>query len=96
MIRSISALGVQTVLLTGDNEKAARAIGGQLGIRDVYANCLPEDKLRHIGDYQAGGESVCMIGDGVNDTPALKKADVGIAIGGVVFAVMLLLTLLAS
>lgn len=83
MIQNIHALGVQPVLLTGDNQNAANVIGRQLGIEEIHANCLPEDKLKHIGAYQQQGREVCMIGDGINDAPALKKADVGIAMGGV-------------
>ena len=82
-IAALSGLGVQPVLLTGDHENAVRTIAGKLQIREVRANCLPEDKLNAIGEYQAKGMPVCMIGDGVNDAPALKKADVGIAMGGV-------------
>ena len=83
MINRLSALQVQPVLLTGDHQNAAAAIAAQLHIGEVHANCLPEDKLAHIRAYQAAGERVCMIGDGVNDAPALKAADVGIAMGGV-------------
>ena len=82
MIDQLSALQVQPVLLTGDHQNAAAAIAAQLHIGEVHANCLPEDKLAHIRAYQAAGDKVCMIGDGVNDAPALKAADVGIAIGG--------------
>lgn len=82
-IAALSGLGVQPVLLTGDHENAARTIAGKLQIREARANCLPEDKLNAIGEYQAKGMPVCMTGDGVNDAPALKKADVGIAMGGV-------------
>ena len=82
-IRSLSGLGVQPVLLTGDHENAAKAIAQKLSIGEVKANCLPEDKLQYIGEYQAKNLPVCMIGDGINDAPALKKADVGIAMGGV-------------
>ncbi len=82
-IDSLTRLGVQPALLTGDNENAAKAIAGKLHIEKVQASCLPEDKLKAIEMYQNSGLPVCMIGDGINDAPALKKADVGIAMGGV-------------
>lgn len=83
MIAELKKTGVEPVLLTGDHEQAASSIAGRLGIQEVYANCLPETKLSRIDAYQKNGQPVCMIGDGVNDAPALKKADVGIAMGGV-------------
>lgn len=83
MIRGIEQLGILPVLLTGDSTEAAGSIADELHIGEVHANCLPEDKLKWIGEYQKRGEAVCMIGDGINDAPALKKADVGIAMGGI-------------
>ncbi len=82
-VAALSRLGVQPVLLTGDHENVARAMADKLHIREVRAGCLPEDKLKHIEEYQRRAMPVCMIGDGVNDAPALKKAAVGIAMGGV-------------
>ncbi len=83
MINGLKELNVQPVLLTGDNERAASSIAEQLHIKDVHSNCLPEDKMKWIEHYRNRNESICMIGDGVNDAPALKKANVGIAMGGV-------------
>lgn len=83
VIDQLNSLGVQPVLLTGDHENAARTIADQLYIKEVHAGCLPEDKLNWIDNYQRNKEKVCMIGDGINDAPALKKSDVGIAMGGV-------------
>lgn len=76
-------VGVQPVLLTGDNENAAEFIAKQLQIKEIRANCMPEDKLNYIEHAQTNDTPICMIGDGVNDAPALKKAFVGIAMGGV-------------
>ncbi|MGI5884654.1 MAG: heavy metal translocating P-type ATPase [Candidatus Spyradocola sp.] len=83
MIRAVRALGVEPVLLTGDHEAAARTIAQKVGIETFRCACLPEDKLRYIGQSQEQGCPICMIGDGVNDAPALKRADVGLAMGGV-------------
>ena len=69
------------VMLTGDNKKAAKAIAKQLGLDDSLAEVLPEDKASYISAEQAEGRTVIMIGDGINDTPALSLADVGIAVG---------------
>lgn len=81
MIRSLEGMKIRPVLLTGDNNSAAHAIAEGLCISEVHAECLPEDKLDRIEEYQRNGSAVCMIGDGINDAPALKKADVGIAMG---------------
>ena len=83
MIRKITALGITPVLLTGDRESAASAIAARLGISRVTASCLPEDKLIAIEEMQKRGDSVSMMGDGINDAPALRRADVGIAMGGI-------------
>ena len=82
-IQKVKAAGVTPVLLTGDHANAARSIAEQLGIREMQAGCLPEDKLEWIGRAQTEGREVCMVGDGINDAPALKKAHVGIAMGGI-------------
>lgn len=83
MISQIRKNGIEPVLMTGDNLNAANAIAKLLNISEVKSGCLPEDKLNHIEDFQKKGLSVCMIGDGINDAPALKKSDVGIAMGGI-------------
>ena len=83
MIAALKKQGVEPVLLTGDHENAAKAISREIGIDKVEANCLPEYKLTAIEAFQKEAKKVCMIGDGINDAPALKKADVGIAMGGV-------------
>ena len=82
-LAEVQALGVELVLLTGDNEKAARHLARQLGINSWHAGCLPQDKLRYMDDSLAEGQPVAMIGDGINDAPALKRAQVGIAMGGI-------------
>lgn len=83
MIAQIKRIGIVPVLLTGDHENAARYIANQLSIDEMCANCLPEDKLNYIDASQKIQKQVCMIGDGINDAPALKIACVGIAMGGV-------------
>lgn len=83
MVKELKKTGAIPVLLTGDGEQAAKTIAGELGISEVRFNCLPEDKLEQIEAYEKDGQPVCMIGDGINDAPALKKAHVGIAMGGI-------------
>lgn len=80
-IERFRAMGLDTVMLTGDNEVTARAVGRRLGIDKVVAGVMPQDKEREIRALQKSGRKVAMIGDGVNDAPALARADVGIAIG---------------
>jgi P-type E1-E2 ATPase len=82
-VKAIGDTGTKTVLLTGDSEEAARHIAGLAHIQDVQSHCLPEDKLRAVQEYQSRNETVCMVGDGINDAPALKAAWVGIAMGGI-------------
>ncbi len=80
-VRSLHAIGVKTVMLTGDNRRTAEAVARQLEIDTVIAEVLPEDKANQIKQLQSTGRKVAMVGDGVNDAPALAEAEVGIAIG---------------
>ena len=82
-ISRLKKSGVVPLLLTGDNEAAAGYIAGQVGISEVKSGLLPEEKMRIIEDISKSGGAVCMIGDGVNDAPALTRADAGIAMGGI-------------
>jgi P-type E1-E2 ATPase len=80
-VARLRGLGLHPVLLTGDNEPTARAVAAQAGIDEVIAGTLPADKAAVIARFQAQGHEVAMVGDGVNDSPALVAADLGLALG---------------
>jgi Cu2+-exporting ATPase len=81
MVRDMLDRGIEPVMLTGDNRQVAEAVAAELGITDVHAQMMPEDKEEMIQAYQKQGKKVMMVGDGINDAPSLVRADIGVAIG---------------
>jgi len=81
VVRNLHKMGVKVAMLTGDNKSVAKEVSDELGIDTYFADVLPEDKYKHIKDLQEQGNTVLMVGDGVNDAPALTQADAGVAIG---------------
>ena len=80
-IVDLKRMGIKTIMLTGDNESAAKNVGAKVEVDEVYAQLLPEDKVRKIEELVARGHKIAMVGDGVNDSPALARASVGISMG---------------
>ena len=81
MVAALHQMGKEVIMLTGDNDQTAQAIAQKVGIKRVISQVLPQEKSRVISDLQVEGKSVIMVGDGINDAPALATADIGIAMG---------------
>jgi len=81
IISKLKKLGIESIMMTGDNQKVADYVGGELGLSKVFAQVLPDQKSKKVQELQKGNMKVAMVGDGINDAPALATADLGIAIG---------------